>query len=185
MDTLKADVAEAAILAGAEIVNDISAMTLDEGMASVISEKKVAVVLMHMKGIPKTMQEGPVIYRDLMGDILRHLTEQIRNARSQGIHSEKIIVDPGIGFGKTVQDNLSIIRKLSELKIFGMPILTGVSRKAFVGSITNVGNPTERLEGTAAAITASILNGSHIVRVHDVGSTKKVVAIADAILLRG
>jgi dihydropteroate synthase len=182
VDTLKAEVAEAAIAEGAEIVNDISSMTFDERMASVISESKVAVVLMHMKGIPKTMQEGPIAYADLMGDIIRYLAEQIKNARSHGIQAEKIVVDPGVGFGKTVRDNLSIIRNLSELKIFGMPILTGVSRKSFIGSMTNVGNPAERLEGTAAAITASILNGSHLVRVHDVGSTKKIIAMADAIV---
>lgn len=181
VDTLKAAVAAEAIAAGAEIINDISAMTFDHGMASVISESQVAVILMHMKGVPKTMQEGPIIYADLMGDIICHLSAQIKNALSHGIHSQKIVVDPGVGFGKTVQDNLAIIRNLSELKIFGVPILTGVSRKSFIGSITSVGTPAERLEGTAAAITASIMNGSHIVRVHDVASARKIIAMADAI----
>ena len=182
VDTLKADVAEEAIAAGAEIINDISAMTFDKRMASVISQSNVAVVIMHMKGIPKTMQEGPITYADLMGDIIQYLSEQIKNSLSQGIQSQKIIVDPGVGFGKTVQDNLCIIRNLFALKVFGMPILTGVSRKSFIGSITNVGTPAERIEGTAGAVTASVLNGSHIVRVHDVGSTKKIIAIADAII---
>jgi dihydropteroate synthase len=181
VDTLKAEVAEKAIVAGAEIINDISAMTFDQRMAYVISDSKAAVVLMHMKGIPKTMQEGAISYADLMGDIVRHLSEQIEIAYSHGIGSEKIVVDPGVGFGKRVQDNLAIIRNLSELKIFGLPILTGVSRKSFIGYITNVGPPAERLEGTAAAITASILKGSHIVRVHDVASARKIIAMADAI----
>jgi dihydropteroate synthase len=182
VDTLKAAVAEEAIAAGAEIINDISAMTFDQRMASVIAENQVAVVLMHMKGIPKTMQRGAIIYADLMADIICHLSEQIKNALSHGIQSEKIVVDPGVGFGKTVQNNLAIIRNLSELKIFGLPILTGVSRKSFIGSITNVGTPAERLEGTAAAITASIMNGSHIVRVHDVASARKIIAMTDAIV---
>lgn len=182
VDTLKAAVAEEAIAAGAEIINDISAMTFDQRMASVIAENQVAVVLMHMKGIPKTMQGGAITYADLMGDIIQHLSAQIKKALSHGIQSEKIVVDPGVGFGKTVQNNLAIIRNLSELKIFGLPILTGVSRKSFIGSITNVGTPAERLEGTVAAITASIMNGSHIIRVHDVASARKIIAMTDAIV---
>jgi len=182
VDTLKADVAEAAIREGAEIINDISAMTFDPKMTSVIEENQAAVVLMHMKGIPKTMQEGSIVYRDLMGEIVAHLEAQIKNARLSGIREESIIVDPGIGFGKTVRDNLAILRNLSELKIFGRPILTGVSRKSFIGTLTHVENPAERTEGTAAAVTASILNGSHIIRVHDVERTKKLVSIVDAIV---
>lgn len=182
VDTLKAEVAEAAIAAGVEIINDISAMTFDPGMADVVAESKAAVVLMHMKGLPKTMQEGPIAYKDLMGDIIGHLSEQIKSAHVHGIGSDKIVVDPGVGFGKTLQDNLSIIRHLSELKIFGLPILVGVSRKSFVGAITKVEIPAERIEGNAAAITASIMNGSHIVRVHDVVGTRKIVAMTDAIL---
>jgi len=181
VDTLKADVAKAAIRAGAEIINDISAMTFDPQMASVIAANQAAVVLMHMKGIPKTMQEGPIIYEDVVGEIIAYLTVQIKNARFEGIRVESIVVDPGIGFGKTIRDNLAILRNLSELRIFGRPILTGVSRKSFIGTLTHVEDPAERIDGTAAAITASILTGSHIVRVHDVERTKKIISIADAI----
>ncbi|MBN1547345.1 MAG: dihydropteroate synthase [Syntrophaceae bacterium] len=182
VDTIKSEVAEAAIAEGAEIINDISAMTFDARMASVIAKNKAAVVLMHMRGLPKTMQEGPIIYGDLMGSIIGYLAQQIKMARTGGIRSESIILDPGIGFGKTVDNNLKIINCLSELKIFGMPILTGVSRKSFTGTITGTTIPAERSEGTAAAITATILNGSHIVRVHDVAAAKKIAAMADAII---
>ena len=116
-----------------------------------------------------------------MGEIINHLSGQINLAQSHGIRDKSIIVDPGIGFGKTVDNNLAIINRLSELKIWGMPILTGVSRKSFIGAVTGTDKPLERHEGTAAAITATILNGSHIVRVHDVGTTKKIAAMTDAI----
>jgi len=182
VDTVKAEVAKQAIAAGAEIINDISAMTFDPVMISVISETKVAVVLMHMKGIPKTMQTGAITYKDLMSDIINHLSEQIAKAHAHGIGMDKIVVDPGICFGKRIEDNLSIIRHLSELKIFGMPILVGVSRKSFIGAVTKVDMPVERIEGNAAAITATILNGSQIVRVHDVAGTRKIAAMTDAIL---
>lgn len=182
VDTLKADVAAAAIEAGAEIINDISAMTFDPKMPSVIAENRAAVVLMHMRGIPKTMQEGPIVYPDLMGEIIAYLAARIEHARSMGIRPESIVVDPGVGFGKTVRDNLAILRNLSELKIFGRPILTGVSRKSFTGAMTHVEDPAERTEGTAAAVTACILHGSHIVRVHDAGATKRLVSMADAIV---
>ena len=181
VDTMKADVAEAAIDSGAEIVNDISAMTFDPRMASVIAANQAAVVLMHMKGIPKTMQAGPIVYEDVMGEIVAYLDIRIKNARLTGIRDESIVVDPGIGFGKTLRDNLAILRNLSELRIFGRPILTGVSRKSFIGALTHVHNPAERIDGTTAAVTASILQGSHIVRVHDVERTMKIISMADAI----
>jgi len=182
VDTVKADVAKEAVAAGAEIINDISAMTFDPNMGVVASKSGAVVILMHMKGVPKSMQTGPIIYEDLMTDIIEHLTKQITYARTQGIRTNKIIVDPGIGFGKKVEDNLSIIRHLSELKILGMPIMVGVSRKSFIGTVTKMDVPAERTEGNAAAVTATVLNGCRIVRVHDVAATKKIVAMADAIL---
>ena len=182
VDTVKANVAQEAVAAGAEIINDISAMTFDPDMGVVVSKSQAAVILMHMKGVPKTMQTEPITYEDLMTDIIEHLSKQITYARTQGIPMDKIVVDPGIGFGKRVEDNLSIIRHLSELKILGMPILVGVSRKSFIGAVTQVDIPAERIEGNAAAITATILNGCRIVRVHDVAATQKIVAMTDAIL---
>lgn len=182
VDTVKAEVAKETVAAGAEIINDISAMTFDPDMAAVVSESQAAVVLMHMKGIPKTMQAGPIKYKDLMSDIIEHLSKQIAYARTRDIGMNKIIVDPGIGFGKRVEDNLSIIRYLSELRILGVPILVGVSRKSFIGAVTKVDVPAERIEGNAAAMTAAIMNGSQIVRVHDVAATRKIVDMTDAIL---
>ena len=181
VDTTKAGVAEAAIGEGAEIINDISALTFDPRMAPLIGNSGVAVILMHMRGVPKTMQQGTIVYEDLMAEIIACLGAQSREALRHGVKPDHIVVDPGIGFGKTVRDNLAIIGSLSELKVLGMPILTGVSRKSFIGTVTGVQNPAARVEGTAAALTATILNGSHLVRVHDVAWAKKITALADAI----
>ena len=181
IDTTKAEVARRALECGAEIVNDIGAMRLDADMAHVIAESGAAVVLMHMRGTPRDMQSGDLSYPSLMGDIIEFLGNSIDNAVTAGISHESILIDPGIGFGKTGEDNLRLLRNLRELKVLGRPILTGVSRKAFLGKITG-GAPSERTEGTAAAVTASIMNGANIVRVHDVHAMKKVVAVADAII---
>jgi dihydropteroate synthase len=180
VDTTKAQVAQKAVEAGAEIINDISSMTSDPQMAAVVAETKAAVVFMHMKGVPETMQAAPV-YHDLWGEITDYLAGRIHEALSFGIQKEKIIVDPGIGFGKTIDHNLDIIRYLTELKIWGRPVLVGVSRKSFIGGLTNTG-PDERKEGAIAAMTAAIMNGAHMVRVHEVPQMKKAIAVADAIV---
>ncbi|MDX9745296.1 MAG: dihydropteroate synthase [Syntrophales bacterium] len=182
IDTMKAEVAREAVAAGAEIVNDISAMTGDPGMAAVVSETGAAVILMHMRGVPRTMQSGPIVYSNLMAEIIAYLSDRIDHARAQGIAMDRIMVDPGVGFGKTVQDNLVIVRRLAELKILGAPILVGVSRKSFIGAVTGVEVAAERTEGTAAALTASIMGGAHVVRVHDVAETTRVVVMTDAIM---
>ncbi len=181
IDTTKAEVARKALECGAEIVNDIGAMRLDDTMAHVIADTGAAVVLMHMRGTPRDMQSGDLSYPSLMGDIIEFLGYSIDNAVTAGISRKCILIDPGIGFGKTGEDNLRILRNLSEFKVLGRPILIGVSRKAFIGKITG-GAPSERPEGTAAAVTASIMNGANIVRVHDVQAMKKVVTVADAII---
>jgi dihydropteroate synthase len=180
IDTMKAAVAREALAAGAEIVNDVSAMGFDQGMAKVVADGRAAVVLMHMKGMPKSMQSGDLAYGSLQGEIIAHLKERIEQAREAGIDPEQIVVDPGIGFGKTAEDNMRIIKHLREFRILGRPILVGASRKAFIGRVTG-GEPAERDEGTAAAVTAAILNGAHIIRVHDVAGMKKVAAMADAL----
>jgi dihydropteroate synthase len=185
VDTLKAQVAEAVIGEGAEIINDISALTFDSRMASVISARQAAVILMHMQGLPKTMQTNPIVYDDLMGQIIEHLHGQIAMAQLQGIRADAIVVDPGIGFGKTVTHNLRILHSLTELRVLGKPIMTGVSRKSFIGALTQTPDPMARQDGTAAAITASILNGTHIVRVHDVAAARKIAMIAEAIARAG
>ncbi len=180
IDTMKAEVAEEALKAGAEIINDVSSLKYDGKMASAVAASGAGLVLMHMRGMPKVMQQGDLTYPSLIDDIVGFLEERMEAARLEGIDFTQMAVDPGIGFGKTADDNMRLIRRLGEFKRLGRPILMGVSRKAFIGKITG-GLPAERIAGTAAAVTASILGGAHIVRVHDVSIMKKVALMADAI----
>ena len=181
IDTKKAQVARHAINAGAEIINDISALNSDKGMAKTVKETCAAAILMHMRGKPKNMQKGNLIYADLMGEIMAYLKKSSEKAIQAGVKRESLIIDPGIGFGKTPEDNYRIIRNLSELKGLGMPVMVGTSRKSFIGKVTG-GEPRQRLEGTAATIAAAIINGCNIVRVHDVAGVKKVASVAAAII---
>jgi dihydropteroate synthase len=180
IDTMKAVVAHEAMAEGVEIINDISAMKYDDRMVEVVSETHAAVILMHMRGLPKTMQSGDLTYSSLLGEVISFLTERIDSAVQKGIAPEQIMIDPGIGFGKSALDNVRLIRRLSELKVLGRPIVTGVSRKSFIGHVTG-GGPQERIEGTAASVTAAILNGSRVIRVHDVKTMKRVAAMADVL----
>ncbi|TSA44222.1 MAG: dihydropteroate synthase [Deltaproteobacteria bacterium] len=180
IDTMKAAVAREALAEGAEIINDISSMNYDDQMTAIVAEAGAAVILMHMRGLPKTMQTGDLTYRSLLGEVISFLKERIDSAEQKGIAPVQIMIDPGFGFGKSALDNVRLIRHLSELKIMGRPIVTGVSRKSFIGHVTG-GGPQERIEGTAASVTAAILNGSRVIRVHDVKTMKKVAAIADAL----
>lgn len=181
IDTTKAVVAREAIANGAEIVNDISALMFDREMPEVVAKTGAAVILMHMRGTPKDMQVGDLAYRSLPGDIIRFLKERIKAAELAGIEPQAIMVDPGLGFGKTPEDNLKLLKHLADFTELQKPIVTGVSRKSFIGKITG-GQPAERFEGTAAALTVTIMNGTHIARVHDVKAMKKVAAMADAIV---
>jgi dihydropteroate synthase len=181
IDTTKAEVARQAIDAGAEIINDITALRGDGRMARVAASAGVPVILMHMRGTPSTMQKEDLAYGSLIGEIRDFLEDRIEKASSSGIQTDNLIIDPGIGFGKNVDDNLRLLRHLGEFKALGRPICVGVSRKHFTGKITGVTRPAERIEGTAAAVTAAILNGANIIRVHDVGTMKRVAAMADAI----
>lgn len=180
IDTYKARVAELAIQAGATIVNDISGLRFDPEMPAVVSKYKVPVVIMHIKGTPKDMQKNPS-YNALIPEIIEYLRESIVIAKKAGIREDMIIIDPGIGFGKLPEHNLEIIKRLKDFTHLGKPVLIGVSRKSFIGKILNDAPPEGRLEGTAAAVVAGILNGANIVRVHDVGFMHKVVKVADAI----
>ncbi len=180
IDTFKAEVAKNALDAGAEIVNDISGLRYDPRMPKVVAEYKAPVVIMHMKGIPKDMQKAPV-YEALIPEIMDYLREGIRIAMEAGIPEDRIIVDPGIGFGKRFEHNLEIIHNLCEFTLLEKPLLVGPSRKAFIGRILGDVPPGERLEGTAAAVAISIFNGAHIIRVHDVKEMTKVAKVADAI----
>jgi dihydropteroate synthase len=184
IDTKKARVAGQSVDAGAEIINDISALNGDKDMADTIKKKRAALVLMHMKGRPSNMQKRNLEYDNLMGEITNYLKESTEKAMKAGIGKESIIIDPGIGFGKTAQDNYKIINRLSELKALGMPVMIGTSRKSFIGKITGE-EPHERREGTAATVTAAIMNGCHIIRVHDVAAMKKVAVVTDAIIHEG
>ena len=181
VDTMKASVARKALAEGAEIVNDVSAMGSDEAMAKVVADTGAAVVLMHMRGMPKSMQAGDLAYHSLRGEIIAYLRKGIERAGDVGIDPTQIMVDPGLGFGKTAADNMRLIRYLREFRILGRPVLVGASRKAFIGRVTG-GTPVERDEGTAAAVTAAILNGGQVIRVHDVPMMKKVATMADALL---
>jgi dihydropteroate synthase len=181
IDTTKAEVARIAVESGADIVNDISAMTFDRQMANAVADTGAAIILMHMRGTPEDMQKGDLSYRSLRGDIIEFLEGKMEEAGMAGISPESIMIDPGIGFGKNGEDSMRLLKYLSEFKVMGRPIVTGPSRKAFIGKITG-GGPNERIEGTAAAVTAAIMNGTHVIRVHDVKAMKKVAAMADTIL---
>jgi dihydropteroate synthase len=180
IDTYKSGVARMALDAGAAIVNDISGLGFDPGMAKVAVEFKVPVVIMHIKGTPKYMQKTPV-YEALVPEIMDYFRGRIRDAAESGIPADKIIIDPGIGFGKTFEHNLEIIHKLDEFTLLEKPLLVGPSRKAFIGKVLGDAPAGERLDGTAAAVAISILNGANLVRVHDVKEMVKVAKVADAI----
>lgn len=187
IDTTKAAVAEAALTAGASIINDISALQMDPQIAEVAVQHDVPVILMHMKGSPRTMQVDPV-YEDLIAEVRDFLRDAVNRAEKAGIARDRIIIDPGIGFGKTTSHNLELIRQLSDFESLDVPILIGPSRKAFIRKILSENKPTEltadRPEvetGTQAAIAMAVNNGAHIVRVHNVANTKAMVTILDAI----
>jgi dihydropteroate synthase len=177
IDTCKSEVAEAALQAGAVVMNDISAMTFDGKMASVAVKHQASVVLMHMQGTPKTMQMSPD-YLNVTEDVKQFLRGRVEAANNAGI--KQIIIDPGIGFGKKFEHNIQLLKELRSFSSLECPVLVGVSRKSFLGAILNL-PANERVEGTAAAVTASILNGAHIIRVHDVKEMKRVAMVSDAL----
>jgi dihydropteroate synthase len=179
IDTYKGEVARAALKAGASIINDISALRFDPGMPSIAARAGVPVVLMHMKGMPENMQDEPT-YGDLITDIMDFLRDAIKRAVEAGIREELIIVDPGIGFGKTFDHNLEIIRDLSRFAALNRPILLGTSNKGFIGHILEKA-AHERETGSMATIAAGAMNGAHIVRTHNVSKTLETLKIIDAI----
>jgi dihydropteroate synthase len=185
VDTRKSQVAEAAISAGAQIINDVSGLRFDPRIAEVAHRRGVPLILMHMRGQPANMQKGPFA-RDVMKDVLQGLRASIRNARATGVPKSQIVIDPGIGFGKSFEQNYELLRKLRELAKLGYPLLLGTSRKGFLGAtLARNGKPApaeERLWATAATVTASILGGVHIVRVHDVAEMAQVARVADCLL---
>lgn len=180
IDTTKYEVAKAALEAGADIINDISSFRFDPRIVPLVVENEAGAILMHMKGTPKTMQIDP-FYEDVLAEVKSFLKERIEIAQAYGIKKENILIDPGIGFGKRLEDNLVLINNLSFLEELDQPIMIGVSQKSFIGKILNL-PPQERLEGTIASAVLSVLRGAHILRVHDVKAVKKAVLVAEAIL---
>ncbi|ACH39646.1 dihydropteroate synthase [Citrifermentans bemidjiense Bem] len=180
IDTYKAEVARAACAAGAEIVNDVTGLMFDPDMARVTAEADAGVVVMHTRGMPDTMQ-AETGYDDLMAEVKRYLEQSVALAREAGIADGRIVVDPGLGFGKSVQGNLELIKRLAEFRELGFPILVGPSRKSFVGAVTGRGGG-ERIFGTAVAVAMSVAHGASIIRVHDVAAMKDVAVMARALM---
>jgi dihydropteroate synthase len=181
IDTYRADTAAAALEAGARIVNDVSALRSDPRMASVVAEAGCPVVLMHMKGEPKTMQEEP-FYQDVVREVGEFLAQRAEHSVAAGVRPENIIVDPGIGFGKNLEHNLALLRDLCVLVDLGFPVLIGASRKRFIGTITGVKEARERVFGTVATSVLAYQKGARYFRVHDVRANREALAIAEAVL---
>jgi dihydropteroate synthase len=180
IDTCRAAVAKASLDAGAQVINDVSALRFDPNMGKVAAAEKAGLVLMHMKGTPRNMQVNPE-YSDVVSEIKAFLAHAVERARASGVNPGRILVDPGIGFGKRLEHNLTILRELSAFKEVGPPVLVGPSRKSFIGSILDA--PVDRrLIGTVAAIVVSVMNGASVVRVHDVKEAREAVLIADAVV---
>jgi dihydropteroate synthase len=181
IDTTRSAVAQAALDAGAALVNDISAARDDGAMLPLLARRRVPVVLMHMRGAPATMQDNPV-YHDVTAEVIEHLRGRMTAAKSAGVEESKILLDPGIGFGKTMEHNLELIRRQRELSSLGRPVVIGTSRKGFIGRITGESEPSKRLFGTAACVAWAVASGAAVVRVHDVAPMKQVVDMTRAIM---
>ncbi len=181
IDTYKAEVAHAALDAGAAWVNDISGLTFDPDMAALVAARSVPLILMHLPGRPRDLPAHPV-YADVVADVLAFFTRQIAYAESQGVCRDQLWLDPGLGFGKTAGHNLELLRRLPELKVLGLPLVVGASRKRFIGKILGTDDPNDRKEGTAATVALSIAGGADMVRVHDVREMARVAKVSDAIV---
>ncbi|MGE4427232.1 MAG: dihydropteroate synthase [Solirubrobacteraceae bacterium] len=181
VDTTKASVAAAAIGAGARYVNDVSAFRHDPDMAALVAERDVRCCLMHMRGVPRTMQDAPR-YDDVVDDVARHLRERVEAVVAAGVSEDRIDVDPGIGFGKTVEHNLALLRRLDEIVAIGPRVVVGTSRKTFLGRITGRDDPRQRLAGTIATNVLALAAGARVFRVHDVGAVHDALAVAAHVL---
>jgi dihydropteroate synthase len=181
VDTSKSEVAEAAVEAGAEILNDVTALRADPKLAEIARRRKLPLILMHMRGEPRTMQKEPFA-RNVLRDVTAGLRRAVAVARRAGVAKSQIVLDPGIGFGKSTEQNYELLARLPELAQLGFPLMVGTSRKGFIGKTLGGIPAAERGWGTAASVTASILGGAHIVRVHDVREMVQVARVADAVL---
>lgn len=178
VDTTKAAVARAALQAGAHIINDISAATGDAAMAATVAEFQAGLVLMHCQGTPATMQQAPT-YTDVLAEVRDFLGARVEALVAAGLPFENTVVDPGFGFGKTLKDNLTLLRQLDQFTRLGRPILVGLSRKAMLGTLTGQKKPEQRISAGLAAVTAAILRGARLVRTHDVAATRDAARVAD------
>ncbi|MBN2455873.1 MAG: dihydropteroate synthase [Sedimentisphaerales bacterium] len=179
IDTYNHKVAKAALEAGATMINDITALS-DERLGKLAAEKDIPVVLMHMQGTPKTMQAEPK-YNDVVGEVLGFLLERAKQAEQLGIDSKNIFIDPGIGFGKTLEHNLELLKNINKFVATSYRVLVGTSRKSFLGKLTGKENPADRIFGTAATVCLSITSGVSVVRVHDVAEMVDVISVVNAI----
>ncbi|MBN1489425.1 MAG: dihydropteroate synthase [Phycisphaerae bacterium] len=180
VDTRSAEVAAAALDAGADGVNDISALRDDPEMAPLVSERKAPIVLMHMQGTPATMQAAPR-YTDVVAEVAAFLAERVAAASDQGVALDRIAVDPGIGFGKTTEHNLELLANMDKLAAVGTPVVVGPSRKRFIGELLGIEHPADRDTGTLGAVAAAILGGAAAVRVHETGAARQIVQLCHAI----
>jgi dihydropteroate synthase len=184
IDTSKSEVAEAAAEAGAEIINDVTALRNDPRLAEIARRRKLALILMHMRGEPRRMQKMPFA-KNVVSDVISGLKKASATAESAGVSKSRIVIDPGIGFGKSYEQNFELIARLPDLARLGYPLLIGTSRKTFIGRALGGAPEKERAWGTAATVAASILQGAHIVRVHDVAQMVQVALVADELLAHG
>ena len=184
IDTTKSSVARAAVQAGAEIINDISGLRFDVGLADVAAEARAGLVLMHSRGTPKDMQQLPPV-ADIMTEVIDGLSDSVAIAEQHGLAREAVVIDPGIGFGKTVTQNCELIAKLNTIAhaFPDLPMMIGTSRKSFIGKLLDGAPADERLYGTIASVVASVMNGAHIIRVHDVRAAAEAIRVAEAIRL--
>jgi dihydropteroate synthase len=180
VDTSKPEVAEASLALGAHMVNDVTGLAAGPELAHMCAAHGAALTVMHMQGTPRTMQADPR-YDDLLGEVRERLEAAVATAEAAGLRSDAICVDPGIGFGKTVAHNLTLLRRLDAFRTLGRPILVGPSRKSFIGALVDQLPPAERLEGTLAACVMAVAAGAHILRVHDVQAVRRAVRVAEAI----
>jgi dihydropteroate synthase len=180
VDTTRSAVAEAALDAGADIINDITAGRDDPGLLPLVARRRAAVILMHMQGTPATMQDDPR-YVDVTREVAEFLRQRARAAVAEGVEERRVLLDPGIGFGKTTNHNLELLRRMTDLAALGRPVVVGTSRKGFIGKVTGVTDPAERLFGTAATVACALANGAAVVRVHDVGPMSQVARMVRAI----
>ena len=181
VDTYKAKVARAALDAGVSVINDISGLQADPDMAALAAERGVPLILMHLPGLPRDLPPTPV-YADVVAEVHAFFVRQIATAEAAGVRREQLWLDPGLGFGKNIQHNLALLRRLPELKALGLPLVVGASRKRFLGTILGTDDPLDRREGTAATVALSIAGGADMLRVHDVKEMARVARVSDAVV---